>query len=81
MGLIPADYVVTQVEALTMITHHCLLDHADSSAHKVGVSLSQQQTGVLAGSTAGGGATGSGGQSTEILTNLLHVFMSHRSGH
>ena len=62
-----------------MITHYCLLDN-DSSAHKVGVSLNQQQTGVApsagGGASLGGSATGVP-QSSEILTNLLHVFMSH----
>ena len=27
LGRIPADYVVTQLEALTMIYHYCLLDN------------------------------------------------------
>ena len=67
-GQLPADYVVTQLEALTVITHYCLLD--DSSAQQVGVSFNQ--AGV------GGGPSGQvTAPSNEILTNLLHVFMSH----
>ena len=34
LGLIPTDYVVTQLEALTVIYHYCLLDSYAQVSHK-----------------------------------------------
>jgi len=78
IGQIPADYVVTQIEALTVISHYCLLDN-DSSAHQVGVSFNQ--AGVAGSANASSAASAAAAQpSHEILSNLLHVFMSHNGG-
>ncbi len=74
-GQIPADYVVTQMEALTMIYHYCLLD---SSGQGGASSVAQSSS---------SSSTSSGQQSlpsqqqqqqqSEILMNLLHVFLSN----
>ena len=78
-GFIPADYVVTQLEALTMIYHYCLLDQAGNQA-VVNTSFSQSShpnpaaKGVNRDNSSGAEAALLGG---EILTNLLHVFLSN----
>ena len=73
LGHIPADYIVTQLEALTVITHYCLLE----SNAQVNVSF-PQPGGISAGGIPSGLNTGgSNPQSGEILNNLLHVFISH----
>ena len=73
LGHIPADYIVTQLESLTVITHYCLLE----STAQVNVSFPQpggiSTSGVPSGLNTGGANT----QSGEILNNLLHVFISH----
>ncbi len=71
-GQIPADYVVTEMEALTMIYHYCLLDHSSGQPGAVSqpppTSVpGQQQAGVASAQQ----------QQSEILTNLLHVFLSN----
>jgi len=72
LGHIPAEYIVTQLEALTVITHYCLLD---SSAQ---ANVSSPHTGGI--SSCGMSCVTSGGStnpaSGEILNNLLHVFIS-----
>lgn len=65
-GMIPADYVVTQLEALTMIYHYCLLDPSS----QVSPSFIQQ----LQQPPSNASSTGNNG---EILNNLLHVFLSN----
>lgn len=70
--LVPADYIVTQLEALTVITHHCLLNHSAQA-------LSALPAGCPA-DALGGGAAAPGAHhppTAEILSNLLHVFMSN----
>lgn len=67
LGQIPADYVITQLEALTMMYHFCLID--DSGAARV-------STMALPTSNLVGGTANVPGQS-EILNNLLHVFLSN----
>ena len=75
-GFIPADYVVTQLEALTMIYHYCLLDQAGNQAVVNTASFSQPPSAAAAKGSGrdGGEAALLGG---EILTNLLHVFLSN----
>ncbi len=70
-GQIPADYVVTQLEALTMIYHYCLLD---SSTTQSGASISQPQSSLASSSSSGPKQPDPG---SEILANLLHVFLSN----
>ena len=67
-GQIPADYVITQMEALTMMYHFCLIE--DSGAAKVSTLPSSSSTSI--------GSTSSPNQASqsEILSNLLHVFLS-----
>ena len=65
-GQVPADYVITQMEALTMMYHFCLIE--DSGAAKVSSLPSSSSSSI-------GSATPDNGQS-EILSNLLHVFLS-----
>ena len=67
-GQIPADYVITQMEALTMMYHFCLIE--DSGAAKVSTLPSSSSSNI--GSTS---APNQASQS-EILSNLLHVFLS-----
>lgn len=68
LGQIPADYVVTQLEALTMIYHYCLLD----SSSQIGASFSQQpQNASNASQPQPQNPNG------EIFSNLLHVFLSN----
>lgn len=70
LGRIPADYIVTQLEALTMIYHYCLLDSASQ------VSASFSSSTATAASVADPAAA-QAGASSEILSNLLHVFLSN----
>ena len=67
-GQIPADYVITQMEALTMMYHFCLIE--DSGAAKVSTLPSSSSSSI--------GSTSSPNQASqsEILSNLLHVFLS-----
>ena len=74
LGHIPADYIVTQLEALTVITHYCLLD----SSAQVNIS-SSQPSGISNNGSVSGMTTvnSSNPASGDILNNLLHVFISH----
>ena len=75
-GFIPADYVVTQLEALTMIYHFCLLDQTGNQA-VVNTSFSQPSNPnphAKGGNSSNAEGALLGG---EILTNLLHVFLSN----
>ncbi len=72
-GFIPADYVVTQLEALTMIYHYCLLD-SSSQAVSASFSLPNPTKAAASVSSADKESALVGG---EILTNLLHVFLSN----
>ena len=73
LGHIPAEYIVTQLEALTVITHYCLLDSSAqanvSFPHPGGISSCG-----MSSVTSGGSTNPASG---EILNNLLHVFISH----
>ena len=76
-GFIPADYVVTQLEALTMIYHYCLLDQAGNQAV---VNTSFSQSSHIPNPAAKGGNSNNAEAALlggEILTNLLHVFLSN----
>nr|CAD7456244.1 unnamed protein product [Timema tahoe] len=64
---IPADYAVTQVEALTVLCHYCLLDNTQQVSH----AFSQQ---LLAG-TASIHMGIPGANPGQIFNNLIHVFM------
>ena len=76
-GFIPADYVVTQLEALTMIYHYCLLDQAGNQA-VVNTSFSSQPSHVNPAAKGGGSSNAEAAMlGGEILTNLLHVFLSN----
>ncbi|XP_023718221.1 protein dopey-1 homolog isoform X2 [Cryptotermes secundus] len=64
---LPADYTVTQLEALTVLCHYCLLDNTQQLSH----AFSQQ---LLAGSgTIHMGIPGA--NPGQIFNNLVHVFM------
>lgn len=64
---LPADYTVTQLEALTVLCHYCLLD----STQQLSNAFSQQ---LLAGSgTIHMGIPGA--NPGQIFNNLIHVFM------
>ena len=67
-GQVPADYVITQMEAMTMMYHFCLIE--DSGAAKVS-SLPSSSSAIGTSSSS----PNNQGQS-EILSNLLHVFLS-----
>ena len=71
-GQVPADYVITQMEALTMMYHFCLIE--DSGAAKVS-SLPSSSSSFSSASGIGANSSSNQGQS-EILSNLLHVFLS-----
>ena len=73
LGHIPADYIVTQLEALTVITHYCLLE----SNAQVNVSFPQPGGISTSGIPSALNTGGANPQSGEILNNLLHVFISH----
>jgi hypothetical protein len=64
----PPDYLVSQLEALTVLCHYCLLDNSQqlSLAHIFNPNNSY-----------GGGATSSTTtNSAQLLNNLVHVFLS-----
>lgn len=64
---LPADYTVTQLEALTILCHYCLLDSTQQLSH----AFSQQ---LLTGSgTIHMGIPGA--NPGQIFNNLIHVFM------
>lgn len=64
---LPADYTVTQMEALTVLCHYCLLDSTQQLSH----AFSQQ---LMAGSgTIHMGIPGA--NPGQIFNNLIHVFM------
>ncbi|KDR16353.1 protein dopey-1 homolog isoform X2 [Zootermopsis nevadensis] len=64
---LPADYMVTQLEALTVLCHYCLLDSTQQLSH----AFSQQ---MLVGSgTMYMGIPGA--NPGQIFNNLIHVFM------
>ena len=83
LGKIPADYIVTQLEALTMIYHYCLLDSASQVSPSFTQSGGGGQSGSSGSGTAGGSPSGANSgshgssQNGEILNNLLHVFLSN----
>jgi hypothetical protein len=60
----PPDYLVAQLEALTLLCHYCLLDHAHVSGNA---------------STGYGGAAAAVSSTTSALNNLMHVFLSANS--
>ncbi|XP_059082535.1 protein dopey-1-like isoform X2 [Tigriopus californicus] len=70
LGQIPADYIVTQLEALTMIYHHCLLDSSSQ------ISTTFTSAGASSSTNSNNTGIAQGNQSVEILSNLLHVFLS-----
>ena len=70
LGQIPADYVVSQLEALTMIYHYCLLD--PNSAAQIGIS--NQKT---ANNNSNFVSATANTNNTEIFSNLLHAFLSN----
>ena len=67
---VPADYVITQLEALTMMYHFCLIEDQGTTAKVSAVSLPTCQANPSSLSQ-------SHGQQSEILSNLLHVFLSN----
>ena len=74
LGQIPADYIVTQMEALTVMFHFCLID----SASQVGATSMTSLGGVGVGAGSKMGSGGDPHASGEvILSNLLHVFLSN----
>ncbi len=72
-GQVPADYVITQMEALTMMYHFCLIE--DSGAAKVS-SLPSSSSSSIGSATSSSSAPDSSHGQSEILSNLLHVFLS-----
>ncbi len=70
-GQIPADYVVTQMEALTMVYHYCLLDSGSAQAGATAAQATPASAGLQQGSSL------QQQQQNEILSNLLHVFLSN----
>lgn len=64
---LPADYTVTQLEALTVLCHYCLLDSTQQLSH----AFSQQ---LLTGSGAIHMGI-PGANPGQIFNNLIHVFM------
>jgi hypothetical protein len=76
-GFIPADYVVTQLEALTLIYHYCLLDSSNNQAVTASFSLSATTTSQTSAAAALAIKENSSLAGGEILTNLLHVFLSN----
>ncbi len=73
-GQIPADYVVTQMEALTMIYHYCLLDSAGQAGGGASVSQPPPSSSL---SPSPSSPLHQQQQQNELLTNLLHVFLSN----
>ena len=73
LGHIPADYIVTQLEALTVITHYCLLE----SNSQINISFPQPGGIGTSGAPSNLNTGGANPHSGEILNNLLHVFISH----
>ena len=71
LGKVPADYVITQLEALTMMYHFCLIQDIGSTctAKVSSVPGIGPQTNPNLGQSQG--------QQSEILSNLLHVFLSN----
>ena len=68
LGQVPADYVITQLEAITMMYHFCLIQDPGTTAKVSAVSLPTQTNANLGQNQ---------GQQSEILSNLLHVFLSN----
>jgi len=71
MERLPVDYTVTQLEALTVLVHYCLLDKGQQTANCL----------PLLNSKGSGGGSNSNGlpgvsQTAQIFNNLVHVFLS-----
>lgn len=64
---LPADYAVTQLEALTLLCHYCLLDSAQQQSH----AFSQQMLGAVTSLNVGLPGANPG----QVFSNLVHVFM------
>ncbi|PSN50572.1 hypothetical protein C0J52_14759 [Blattella germanica] len=61
---LPADYTVTQLEALTVLCHYCLLDSTQQLSH----AFSQTGSGTIHMGIPGANPG-------QIFNNLIHVFM------
>ncbi|XP_058065105.1 protein dopey-1 homolog [Anopheles bellator] len=63
------DYIVSQLEAITVLAHYCLLDSAQQ------MSLAS----MFNASTTGGLMTASSTHSGQIINNIVNVFLSYSS--
>ncbi|XP_035794385.1 protein dopey-1 homolog isoform X1 [Anopheles albimanus] len=64
------DYIVSQLEAITVLAHYCLLDSSQQ------LSLASM---FNASSANGVGLASSGNQSGQIINNIVNVFLSYSS--
>ncbi|XP_034245297.1 protein dopey-1 homolog isoform X2 [Thrips palmi] len=72
---LPADYTITQLEALTILCHYCLLDRNQQYALNQPL-LSASAAGSLFSSGSGFHGMGPPSQAAQIFNNLVHVFMT-----
>lgn len=72
---LPADYTVTQLEALTILCHYCLLDRNQQHALNQPL-LSASAGGSLLTSSSGVHGVGQTSHAAQIFSNLVHVFMT-----
>ncbi|KAK3917430.1 Protein dopey-1-like protein [Frankliniella fusca] len=72
---LPADYTVTQLEALTILCHYCLLDRSQQHALNQRL-LSTSTGGSLFASSHGVNGVGPPSHAAQIFSNLVHVFMT-----
>ncbi|XP_012276640.1 protein dopey-1 homolog isoform X2 [Orussus abietinus] len=61
---LPADYTITQLEALTFLLHYCLLD----TSQQISFSFNQPTNGTIQAGVPGANPG-------QIFNNLIHVFM------
>lgn len=67
MCCLPPDYTITQLEALTLLCHYCLLDSAQQQSN----AFSQPLLGGVGSAGVGSPGAGPG----QVFSNLVHVFM------
>lgn len=73
--LLPADYTITQLEALTILCHYCLLDRNQQHVLNQPL-LTASAGGSLFASGSGAHGVGQHSHAAQIFSNLVHVFMT-----
>lgn len=71
MKKLPPDYTLSQLEALTMLVHYCLLDSTQQMtlSHVFSNGFNTSQTGILS-------QISSSSSSNQLFNNFIHVFLT-----